>query len=1614
MGGITSILWVIATLALGHLSLLYAESIKSVDVAVSLKASWPVSSPLIESILYYTNIHINPGIVWNYIDRIIDNKNELYQLTYQQQHYEAIRISSELHGASISLQELYNQSLVSHVYAPQQQVYHNLVDELVQSNRDIAAQCIHIVTLGEHTACIESEQNIHDAINELVAQHTTYNHTVQLGYDAVYGSGGNDIILYTDITHNKLFKQINLILKQYIDQYQQYRYVLRAIDSNVLYMNDPPLYVNGYGVELQLKNVEYKVLDDKRIELPVDSLGSDDVDDTNTDDYNDISGVVFNTLKQRYSDKTEQLDEIKRKLIDAQTQTNDVKLKGWDIQSVGIQSLQRILINNNDQLQEWQLIAQNFPAYVTSLSRIAVNSTIKQSVLQLNRVVQSKYSSVNYMSINGISIDLATLDVFKLYHIFARDIQFVHQLQQYKLPATAVSELLRLSPVPRDGSRPMLMQSMDRSAESTQLQQQNNNPISSNRVDMQLDNKIINSSIVWLNDMESDYMYSSWSSTINEFRQPRWPNQLVYIKHNIYNGLLFIDLSTLQGLNTYNYAMVFIQSYAPLHTGIVFITHISQSINPIDITNLPIQLQSLLRESSNDTMDQHVSAQSALLYLYLYTAADLSAASRYVSELSALTSNTITVDHMKLSFKAAIKSSNKLMKQKLKMSEHYYNALNNTVNIDRLHDAQLYMQHIGINPYSQQQQLLCNGHMYNLLVNSQPDYRDLVMSCIMYDQNYFTRLAYAGIINDQIKPYDYIMQQSNVVTRLAPHITEPALFATIPNNIQYLQHPDQQYNIAALSYVVYCDVSSLHGINVLYAAVNHIKRKSLQSDNSLIVTRLGLVISTGNTQHITVKLINTIQQRLRPNKQITVLMDVATIVLASQNDEQLLKSAFDVYIASDDVLQARIADYNTMDTSTIQQHYTLDTVLVNGRIITLPIHSTHTELSADLKLLDTYEYKYHYASDVVTIVSSTELSTDIDSVNNAVSEVALRINKRLRVTSMDDTPTTARTAPMSDEIWDTISSNPFSSAITLYHTTPNAVHTVNVIIDPLSLYAQRISAVLNQLRHMFSVNMRIILIPATAYSEIPLKRYYRYAIDSQLSYYHTESTVHSIGSLKPSSSTIFHRLHTTALLSMNIVDTPESWLISLSQSDYDIDNLQLSTLNTRKINVVYILDYLLINGVCTDIQTMEQPAGLQLQLISTNNQLLTDTVVMQNLGYFQLHTVPGVQHIVFSVQHSTIYTFADMTAQHTVIVDAFDAPYVTLKVLKRADKKHVDLLNIGDSSGGWLNTAKSLLSIRSRDHTRSVDQSQYIYNADDIHVFSLASGFLYERFLKIMMLSVIHHTQNHVHFWFLSNFLSPQFKSSIQYMEQQYNHTFTTHFITYRWPQWLRQQTEKQRIIWGYKILFLDVLFPLSVKRIVYIDSDQIVRSDINELMQLDLHGAPYGYTPFCSDNHDVDGYRFWTSGFWAEHLRGKPYHISALYVIDLDQFRRTRAGDTLRITYDNLSSDPNSLANLDQDLPNYTQHQVPIYSLPQHWLWCQTWCSMNTLSEAKTIDLCNNPLTKKPKLDVARELIPEWNTYDNQATQIESKRIHELKQQNNKQIMNSSSNTNDDGHDEL
>lgn len=553
--------------------------------------------------------------------------------------------------------------------------------------------------------------------------------------------------------------------------------------------------------------------------------------------------------------------------------------------------------------------------------------------------------------------------------------------------------------------------------------------------------------------------------------------------------------------------------------------------------------------------------------------------------------------------------------------------------------------------------------------------------------------------------------------------------------------------------------------------------------------------------------------------------------------------------------------------------------------------------------------------------------------------------------------------------------------------------TMLVILDPLTRGAQKILPILISFRKVFNIKLRFMFNCADSHSELPLKSFFRFAIDN-------EPTFRNGPESPPIFKTTLNNLPGTSLLTLGMA-TPENWLVESVKTPYDLDNIHLAEIPGNNAFADYELEHLLLEGHCFDITNGSPPRGLQFVLGTQNFPALFDTIVMANLGYFQLKASPGAWNL--RLRHgksSDIYVISHVDGadfiKHqdsklisekvtSVLLNDFRSRFLKMRVHKKKSQRHRDLLEDdptedGQTSDIWGSIRSSMWSAGHDDddtHKGTEVKLTRTIESDRINIFSLASGHLYERLLRIMMLSVLKNTNTPVKFWFLKNFLSPTFKDFLPYYAAKYN--FDYELVQYKWPRWLHQQNEKQRIIWGYKILFLDVLFPLDVKKIIFVDADQVVRADLKELRDLDLNGAPYGYTPFCDSRTDMDGFRFWKTGYWNNHLHGRKYHISALYVVDLQKFRKIAAGDRLRGQYQGLSQDPNSLSNLDQDLPNNMIHQVSIKSLPQEWLWCETWCSDAEKEKAKTIDLCNNPKTKEPKLTSARRIVKEWQEYDDE-----------------------------------
>ncbi|KAL5343439.1 UDP-glucose:glycoprotein glucosyltransferase-domain-containing protein [Aspergillus crustosus] len=645
-------------------------------------------------------------------------------------------------------------------------------------------------------------------------------------------------------------------------------------------------------------------------------------------------------------------------------------------------------------------------------------------------------------------------------------------------------------------------------------------------------------------------------------------------------------------------------------------------------------------------------------------------------------------------------------------------------------------------------------------------------------------------------------------------------------------------------------------------------------------------------------------------------------------------------------------------------------IVVNGRVVT----PTQDVTANDLGQLFLFE-------DINRIGPVTKAADDLQLSSKLTDPLAFaKLTSLVALSTVSDVPEGLYESPSGARVSFFKDWKNSSSIITVSRSDDPTI-TITASIDPASETAQRWLPILKALSKLDGVKLVLFLNPKDENRELPIKRFYRYVLDSEPSFSEQGSVV------RPTAS--FSGVPVEALLTLSM-DVPPSWLVAPKDSLHDLDNIKLSSVKGgSNVGATYALEHILIEGHSRDLTTKSPPRGVQLVLGTEDNPYFADTIVMANLGYFQFKAQPGLWTINLKPGRSESifnldslgrlgYTPQAGDDSNEVALLSFQGKTLFPRLSRKKGQEDEDVLESGSKSGSaldfmskGLNFASGILSSVGVGSKATPEPNA------DINIFSVASGHLYERMLNIMMVSVMRNTNHTVKFWFIEQFLSPSFKSFLPHLAQEYG--FKYEMVTYKWPHWLRAQKEKQREIWGYKILFLDVLFPLSLDKVIFVDADQIVRTDMHDLVSLDLEGAPYGFTPMCDSREEMEGFRFWKQGYWANFLRGLPYHISALYVVDLNRFRALAAGDRLRGQYQMLSADKNSLSNLDQDLPNHMQHHIPIKSLPQEWLWCETWCSDESLTQARTIDLCNNPQTKEPKLDRARRQVPEWTEYDDE-----------------------------------
>ncbi|KAK5645916.1 hypothetical protein RI129_004380 [Pyrocoelia pectoralis] len=1044
---------------------------------------------------------------------------------------------------------------------------------------------------------------------------------------------------------------------------------------------------------------------------------------------------------------------------------------------------------------------------------------------------------------------------------------------------------------------------------------------------------IRDSAINWINDIEKDSRYSRWSSSIMDLLKPTFPGMLRQVRRNLFNLVLIVNAVDVEMRGILMLLESLVVHSAPLRVGLVLSTNSTLTVNGLE--------------------DAGVAVLCA--FNYVSQKHDSVAALSFLTSLYKSSTDVVTIQDVKD-----------------ELTRKYDVDYEEVLGEDSAYDfgrqlTEDFIQRTGL-IYSMPQALLNGIPLQSSQLNVN-DFEEAILQEVMSQTSIFQKAIFRGKLVDKDDVVDFIMGQPNVMPRLNQRIlnrdrsfyldmsgtatssltveslsklSHSGMTATAAENLKYFQLPRKGTHYHTMTYWIVGNLACPKARKLLIAALEHLK-----TNDDIRVTFLPNI--NGNQDaHINSVVLAALQE-LPSDKAIKYVLNLLRSYTADGNKLDI-PTEIKNYIKSQElsIKMLRVYAQRVLKFKANERG-----VIANGCVLG-PFDENEDFTLDDFALLDRFSSTV-YGEKVKGALSKTEDSEEISS-NTYFRMVPLLVSQ-----------------PQTKSRFDITFFGDKHSVLSLSATdTSRPIFDIAAIVDPVSRGAQKLGSILQIFQETLNCNIRVFLNCVEKNSDMPVKSFYRYVVEPEIQF-------NSEGKQLSGPIARFSNMPHSVLFTQN-VHVPENWLIEVVRSVYDLDNIRLENVESV-VHSEYELEYLLLEGHCFESTMGSPPRGLQITLGTKKEPIVVDTIVMSNLGYFQLKANPGAWILKLRQGRSAdLYDIVgldktDLLNKNTdikVFISSLRSNVIKLKVSKKPEKYNVDLLADDEANSGIWNSITSSLT----GSDEEVDEK--------LNIFSLASGHLYERFIRIMMLSVLKHTKTPVKFWFLKNYLSPQLKDFLPYMAKEYG--FEYELVQYRWPRWLFPQTEKQRIIWGYKILFLDVLFPLDVKKIIFVDADQVVRADLKELQQLDLGGAPYGYTPFCESRKEMDGFRFWKQGYWRTHLQGRKYHISALYVVDLKRFRRVAAGDRLRGQYQAFSQDPNSLSNLDQDLPNNMIHQVAIKSLPQEWLWCETWCDDASKAQAKTIDLCNNPMTKEAKLTAAMRIVPEWKGYDEDIRKLQQK----------------------------
>jgi UDP-glucose:glycoprotein glucosyltransferase len=371
------------------LALLGAVHVESKSVKVGVEASWDNTPLALEASEFFFDT--SPNAFWEYVDRLVSHD----RVTDKMAHHEAIELCTSKYG--IERAGLLRMSLAIREYSPRVELMRQTAAKITASGSSpvIILDGVAHVTIASLDAALNSRTDgtQQSAVygHEFVGNSETAPAAVLVGY---LGDGAALRPMHQALKAHALAGAV--------------RYTL--VNRPPATANRRPLDVPGYGVELAIKNMEYKAVDDRQ---PVESAKDADAE-AKVDMEEEVGGFYFNRLIANKPELKDQLTTFKHDMVAALDDANK-PLKVWELKNLGAQTLQRIR-SSADPLRTLRDVTHNLPNAARSLIRMSVNASVAASLAQAEQMTR-QFGGDTFVSLNQKPLTMGLTDPFTLFQV---------------------------------------------------------------------------------------------------------------------------------------------------------------------------------------------------------------------------------------------------------------------------------------------------------------------------------------------------------------------------------------------------------------------------------------------------------------------------------------------------------------------------------------------------------------------------------------------------------------------------------------------------------------------------------------------------------------------------------------------------------------------------------------------------------------------------------------------------------------------------------------------------------------------------------------------------------------------------------------------------------------------------------------------------------------------------------------------------------------------------------------------------------------------------------------------------------------------------------------------